>query len=115
MTMQRWEVLHGHVHPVGRHAPRTVKIMVLASDAEAAIAAAEQRWRESNTFLHFMDGYEEAERNTLARCIAAVESLREEYVGDEYAQGELALRVALAALRGLDRTENGSDQADGGQ
>ena len=58
--------------------------VVLASDAEAAITAAEQRGLDAA----WAKGLREGQRDMLARCIAAVEA--ETYMED-----------ALAALRGL--------------
>ena len=64
--------------------------------------------REDERALHADDLREygaRGERNGYAAALrdakAAVEALHEEYVGEEYAQGELALRVAVAAITAL--------------
>ncbi len=85
----------------GMHANGTVRAVpyldgdwVLASEAEAAIAAAAERAVQPTQFA-----YEQGQRDALARCIAAVEAERDRCLppnGLGYAS-----RV-LAALRALD-------------
>lgn len=69
--MQRYE---------GPAIPRDQGSYVLASDAEAAIAAAEQRshavaWTDTEALQFAKDHYAMGQRDMLAKCIAAVEAL----------------------------------------
>ncbi len=69
--MQRYE---------GPSIPRDQGSYVLASDAEAAIAAAEKRGFGSGLVksLTIADCYESGQRDMLAKCIAAVKEVRNE-------------------------------------
>jgi len=73
--MQRYE---------GPSIPRDQGSYVLASDAEAAIAAAEQRGHErgaNETKEHLIDpiSYQQGQRDMLAKCIAAVRAVEGGY------------------------------------
>lgn len=76
---------------------------VLASDAEAAIAAAEQRGHErgaNETKEHLTDpiSYQQGERDMLAKCIEAVDAL---YQVSEPWTGNIHLSEVIGALRAL--------------
>lgn len=111
-------------------APADDGIWVLASDAEAAIAAAEQRGRESAyaDYLHqkepfavwcmeqgernqravfeslidaaFAKGVWQGQRDMLAKCIEAVEACGDDK-GYIYSDTETGIQWAVAALRAL--------------
>jgi hypothetical protein len=103
MTMYRWDMtlFDGMKRMVGGR-------FVLAADAEAAIAAAEQRGRnaawadEASTYRdHYEDGYTTGQQDMLAKCIAAVEAITYG-TGMGWLDGEwLARQETLTALRAL--------------
>lgn len=82
-------------------APADDGIWVLASDAEAAIAAAEQRGFKDASDLcdGATTGYWRGQRDMLAKCIAAVENT---YTVSFVTLDADFQRAALAALRALE-------------
>ena len=136
IDMQRYSAYHsGDPHKVGLWANADGE-WVLYSDAEAAIAAAEQQAYDRGVQdmkpqadridAMLAKAMESAERDVLARAIAAVEASAE--TGDFCCGCDSDLDDILAALRGLgsgnpdtppsagnpdsqNRTENGTDEA----
>lgn len=73
--MRRWQASINYLYPVDKTTPLHPGRMevYLASDAEAAIAAAEQHAIKCAEIAD-RHGYERGQRDMLAKCIAAVEA-----------------------------------------
>ncbi len=102
--MRRWQASINYLYPVDEKTslhPGRMEVY-LASDAEAAIAAAEQECGE-RSHSHYMDGYAQGQRDMLAKCITLIEESVPWSTNNWIAVDERA--AILAALRALNETQ----------
>ena len=97
--MQRWKVIDDDLmrpdeQPHGIVPDEVFLEVVLAADAEAAIAAAEQRHADEDGLMQ-AQAFDYGERHMLAKCMAAVKRLEPDL------DRHVCLQDALESLRSL--------------